>query len=263
LSRLHLDSSYDRADDVPPRKPLSCFQPAFYLLGEFLKLSDHLLQFTAQRLFFGPCFDLLGEFSSSLLEPLDAGLELTFLDQTLGITINEPSDAAAYFLTLSLQLGQDVGAGIGMRVFQTALILVGEARRMFEQRTDFCPNRLIQALSPHHRIAANGQAGTARPIAAVAAIVEVFFSPVCLGPGRAAMKAVAALSADNQPLQQIPVPDPAFPDTLPVFGQLFVHRRKQLGGDNGRHRYENPLFSRHRQDGAGALGTTGMSSDRP
>ena len=77
------------------------------------------------------------------------------------------------------------------------------------------------------------------------------------------MEAVPALSAHNQSLQQIPIPDSAFTDALPVLGQLFLYRCKQLGGDNGWHWYENPLLSRHGKDGAGALGTTGMSSDRP
>jgi hypothetical protein len=65
-----------------------------------------------------------------LLEPFDPRLKFVFLDQAIGITVDEPCDPAASFLTLRLEPGQGDCSCLRARVLQALAILLFKTPRI-------------------------------------------------------------------------------------------------------------------------------------
>jgi hypothetical protein len=72
------------------------------------------------------------QFRRPLLESFDPRLEFVFLDQALGIPVDEPRDASADFLTLRAELGQGDCLRIKTRALQTPAILLFKTPRIGE-----------------------------------------------------------------------------------------------------------------------------------
>ena len=112
------------------------------------------------------------------LDPLsqtgDPLLEFGFFDQTLGITIDEPRDAAAQLS--DLRFGSDEIRTIGIRMLgpvQAPLVLGRDHVGVLEELLHFLPDRRIGAIGPQLRVGAQALTAKAMGIAAAAAVIGV------------------------------------------------------------------------------------------
>ena len=98
-----------------------------------------------------------------LPEPGDPRLEVRLVYHPLGITVDQPPDAAAQFGDLRFQ-GSDVGPRTitVVRLIQPAPVLQGEPAGIADQVLDLPPDRGIQAVGADLRVGADPL--TAKPV---------------------------------------------------------------------------------------------------
>ena len=104
----------------------------------------------------------------------DPLLEFGFFDQTLGITVDEPGDAAAQLG--DLRFGGDEIRAIGIRVLgpmQAPLVLGRDHVGVLEEPLHFLPDRRIGAIGSQLRVGAQALTAKAMGIAAAAAVIGI------------------------------------------------------------------------------------------
>src|SRR4051794_467847 len=107
-----------------------------------------------------------------LTQPGDARLKVGLVDQTLGITVDQPAHSAAQFGDLGLNAGQITCCGVASLI-QTSLVFRRDPARILQHTLDLAPDRLVQPIRAHLRVRAQALAAEAVGITAAAAIIGV------------------------------------------------------------------------------------------
>src|SRR3954453_22251884 len=187
-----LDALDQGADDVAPGGPVRAIQPVADHVREQAQLADAepervrlprgLLQ--RGRLGLEP-----GDPTTQLHEPW---LELRLADQALGVTVDQPVDAATELVDPAFDGIELETAGTGLRGGQPSLVLLQDTRRVRQEPADLVPDGRIERLD-------RDQPGVAAELAmepaAIGAAAPVIAPPP---PVMVAREAVAALPADEQ-----------------------------------------------------------------
>jgi hypothetical protein len=152
-----------------------------------------------------------------LTQPGDARLKVGLVDQTLGITVDQPAHSAAQFGDLGLNAGQINCCGVASLI-QTSLVFRRDPARILQHTLDLAPDRLVQPIRAHLRVRAQALAAEAVGITAAAAIIGVG-PPLALSRSQAnglAVIGVAALLAHDEPLQEVALAMGVLPIAAPV-----------------------------------------------
>lgn len=183
--------------------------------------------------------------------PISAGLEFVALDQSLGIAVDEPPDAAAQSGDPALEIGVPRLAGVLARLIEPALVLRGHAPGILQEGPDLIPHGLLQTIAAHRPVIADRLPNEAVRIGARATVIAVVGQlPATHAPARhLAVERVAAPLTDHEPLQQPAGAAPEFPTTTAVLVELRLGRLEDRWINQGRHRDFDPLLVRHGDPG--------------
>ena len=99
------------ADQLPLAQPVGGLQACVYSCSELFEAPNDQAQFRLQGGFIGETLALLFQMSDPLAQAGDPGFEFLFLDEPLGITVNQPGKALPEFP----QLGFDGGVLLPFR----------------------------------------------------------------------------------------------------------------------------------------------------
>ena len=148
---------------------------------------------------------LLLKRDEALPQPGNAGFKLLFVNQPLGVAVDQPGKALPQLPDLGVERGLrlPLRASGGM---QPTAIFLGEALRMSEQRAHFLPHGQIQQIGADLRIGADALPPKAVGICAQTAIIGIrprvpFGGLVTDG---FPVKGIATVVTLHQALQQIP-----------------------------------------------------------
>lgn len=260
---VDLDPPHKGANDVALGRPVRPVQPVLDQGGEGLQLADDELEGTGllggvlERGGFGL---ELGDAPAQCREPR---LELGFADQPLGVTVDQPADAAAQFRELTLDRLQFGPARSGAQDLQTALVLSHDAGWLLEQLADLAPDRLVEALDPDGSGVAPALAINAVPLRPGAAVVVVAVRwRARVAPLPKAAERAAADLTDHQALQQVARARHALAPAAPVLVQLLPHALEQHRIDQGRGRDGDVVLGRSRDMAGWALGDWSAAARR-
>ena len=198
-----------------------------------------------------------------LTQPGDARLEVGLVDQTLGITVDQPAHSAAQLGNLGLDAGQITCCGVAS-LNQTSLVFRRDPARILQHTLDLAPDRLVQPIRAHLRVRAQALTAEAVGITAAAAIIGVG-PPLALSRTQAnglAVIGVAALPAHDEPLQKVALAMGVLPIAAPVLRQLLAGRLEQLLIDQRRDWHADPLARGYVVDPVGSAGLLAASTHR-
>ncbi len=148
LLGVYFDPAHHGPDDRPPRHQVRGIEPVHHLAGELLQPTDEQLQLTLCCLCIGQPLGLQRQRRCPVFQPLDAGLELTLVDQPLGIAVDQPADAAPEGHDLTLELGDLVRLGGVPGVAQAPAVLVRHTAGRLHHGADAVPHRPLERRSP-------------------------------------------------------------------------------------------------------------------
>jgi hypothetical protein len=137
----HLNRFDQRPDNLSTPVPVGVSQPSPYLGGKCVKSTDEQLQVVGRVRLVGFLLYLLLEGRDPLTQPPQARLELHFVNQALGIGVNETAKSLAQLAQLR---GRGVAVGLSGAVAHalgTPCIFGLHPRGIFEHRAHFRPNR--------------------------------------------------------------------------------------------------------------------------
>src|SRR3954454_16612997 len=103
---VNLNALDQKADQIPLQRPVDGCHPVTNLPGEILKPAHDQRQCRALRRLVPQGRSLLLPGLDPLTQPGDAWLEVGLVDQTLGITVDQPAHPAAQLGDLGLDAGQ-------------------------------------------------------------------------------------------------------------------------------------------------------------
>src|SRR4051794_1474467 len=198
-----------------------------------------------------------------LTQPGNARLKVGLVDQTLGITVDQPAHSAAQLGNLGLDTGQITCCGVA-RLNQTSLVFRRDPARILQHTLDLAPDRLVQPIRAHLRVRAQALTAEAVGITAAAAIIGVG-PPLALSRTQAnglAVIGVAALPAHDEPLQKVALAMSVLPIAAPVLRQLLAGRLEQLLIDQRRDWHADPLARGYVVDPVGSAGLLAASTHR-
>jgi len=186
----------------------------------------------------------------------DPLLEFGFFDQTLGITVDEPGNAAAQLG--DLRFGGDEIRAIGIRVLgpmQAPLVLGRDDVGVLEEPLYFLPDRRIGAIGPQLRVGAQALTAKAMGITAAAAVIGII-APLSLcrpQADRLAVIGIAASPAHQQSLQEVALTSASLTVALAIFSELLLSNSEQVAFDERRNWHSQPFLLGHI---IGAIGPT-------
>jgi hypothetical protein len=186
----------------------------------------------------------------------DPLLEFGFFDQTLGIAVDKPVDAAAQLC--DLRFGGDEIRTIGIRMLglvQAPLVLGRDHVGVLEEPLHFLPDRRIGAIGPQLRVGAQALTTKTMSIAAAAAVIGIVALLALCRPqaDRLAVIGIAASPAHQQSLQEVALASASLTVALAIFGELLLGSSEQLAFDESRNWYSQPFLLGHI---IGAIGPT-------
>jgi len=167
----------------------------------------------------------------------NARLELSLLDQPLGIGVDQFADLTLNATRLHLQLALARRLLRIVADVHASFVFFGDPLRLCQQRRHIGPDRAFQIFATQRSVVADTFLAHAMHDIADAPIVDT------AGVAKAA-HGIAATLAHHQSLQQIlrALLGQAMP--LLVLAQLLLHRLKQRFLDDDRHRNARPIFRR-------------------
>src|SRR3954467_9233219 len=252
---INLNALDQNADQIPLQRPIDSRHPIANLPDEILKPAHDQRYGRALRDLVPQGCGLLVPALDPLTQPGDARLNVGLVDQTLGITVDQPAHSAAQFGDLGLNAGQITCCGVA-RLIQTSLVFRRDPARILQHTLDRAPDRLVQPIRPRRRVRAQALPAEAVGITAAAAIIGVG-PPLALSRTQAnglAVISVAALPAHDEPLQKVALAMGVLPIAAPVLRQLLAGRLEQLLIDQRRDWHADTLPLRHVVDPMGWAG---------
>jgi len=137
---VNLDPLHQRSNDTTLGLPVQVIQVVGQGGGEVVQMPDDQPQIALRRGLVGKVFRLRFEDRHALLEARHAGLEFAFLDEPLGITVDQAPDALAQLADLGLG-GHEVGpVRLLPRIVQTPLVLFPQTRGLGEEHPHLRPH---------------------------------------------------------------------------------------------------------------------------
>jgi len=139
----------------------------------------------------------------ALLHARDPWLEFVFFDKSLGIGVDEATDAAPQGCDLLVQAGDFFwrGGAVG-GLGEAAPVFIGDAFRLLQQGFDPIPSDLFQLIGANGRVGAWSCAFKSLAIRPGATIIAQDVRLVVIAPARSGLSVigVAATSTDRQAL---------------------------------------------------------------
>ena len=185
--------------------PIDLGELSAHLAGKILEPSDQERQCGLQRLLIEQGLALLLQTTQALAQAGQARLELSLVDQALGIAVDQPADPPVQLGDLPIEQGRIGPRGIALAdLNEPPLVLGGQTAGIAEQALDLPPDRRVKAVSAHLRVGAQALPAEPVGIRPAAPVVGVVAPPALAGSqaDRLTVIGVAALVADYQPLQQ-------------------------------------------------------------
>ena len=165
------------------------------------------MQFTLQRFLAGQVLTLFLNMRDALVKPGHSGLEFRFVDQPVGVAINETRNTLTQLAQLCLQGAAFLALALARGVLPPFEFLP-HTLGMGQQRPDFVPHRQLQAIRAHLGMGTETLPAKALGVRPETAVVGVGTRAV-LARTRAqrfAVEGIAAVLTLQQALQQIPGP---------------------------------------------------------
>ena len=220
---VHLDPFDDGPYDFPPRFPVGLLETILDAPRKFLHPVEDKSDLSLLSLF------LLGR-PDLRLQTLKAfpclpqpGFEFALLEEAFTVSVYQSCDRALHLSSKCFDLLKLLCADSGF-VFSPAIELRMNSVRIFKERPHVAPHRVFEKVRADFLVAAKPIAVEAMGIAPDAAVVRITPSlSVCGGTARALpVESVAALDADNEPLEEMGCSAAAFPRHLPVLRELVL-----------------------------------------
>src|SRR3954471_10098124 len=192
---VDLDAFDEKPDQVALQRPIWSGHALPDLFCEVFEPADDERQGSAQNSLILQGGGLLLPGLDPLPQTGNPLLEFGFFNQTLGIAVDEPGDAAAQLG--DLRLGGDEIRTIGIRMLgpvQALLVLGRDHVRVLEEPLHFLPDRRIGAIGPQLRVGAQALTAKAMGIAAAAAVIGIV-APLSLCRPQADRLAVIGIAA--------------------------------------------------------------------
>jgi hypothetical protein len=244
---VDFDASDHRPDDLARAAPVEPVQASTDPLGELVQAADEQRQVPLRLGICEPPPPVRLKVSQASPHPVDAGLELVALDQSLGIAVDEPPEATAQSGDPALEIGVPRLAGVLARLIEPAPVLRGHAPGILQDGPDLVPHGLLQAIAAHRLVVTDRLSGEAVRIGAGAAVVAIIgrLPAAHASASHLAIERVAAPLADHEPLQQPAGAAPELPATTAVLVELRLGCLEDRWIDQSRHRDLDPLLPRH------------------
>src|SRR4051795_13049326 len=148
---INLNAPDQKADQIPLQRPIDSRNPVANLPGEIMKPAHDQREGRTLRRLVLQGRGLLFPALDPLTEPGDARLEVGLVDQTLGITVDQPAHSAAQLGNLGLDAGQITCCGVAS-LNQTSLVFRRDPARILQHTLDLAPDRLVQPIRAHLRV---------------------------------------------------------------------------------------------------------------
>src|SRR5262249_24070063 len=142
LARLDLHALHRRRAELPAGQPVGRLQPLPYLRREGLELAHQQPQVVLYPQLVGEPPRLLLAVPQALPQPGDPGLELPFVDEPLGVAINQPGQPLAQLVHLRFHRGQL--ARLRHLLVPAPLVLRAEPLRLLQQAVHPPPDSVVQ-----------------------------------------------------------------------------------------------------------------------
>jgi len=151
LAFLDLHSLDQGPDNVALAVPVGLIQPILDFQGEVFQATDNQLQLGLQLGVIGEFSRLLLQFRYAFSQPRDPWFKLSFINQTLSITIDDPSRPLSQLIQLRLDPGKIMVVCLCLRL-QTATIFFCQPVWAFQQSSHFLPYCQVQQVGSHLQI---------------------------------------------------------------------------------------------------------------
>ena len=169
------------------------------------------------------------------------GAELVERDQLFLVGLDQASDRGVGACDVALErLAAARGGMLGPQRGESAVDLGSDELRVLEQPSDLAPDERVELIGADRAAVAPLAVGVPPAVLADAAVVV---DPLVARARRGAVAGVAALAADEDPLQQRQLLGVA-PGEVRVLAQSRLRELERLLGDHRRDRDERPLLGR-------------------
>jgi hypothetical protein len=163
IANLH--SLHQRANDLALLAPLDVIETAVDFLPERIEAPDDQVQVMLEGRLISELLTLDLDMGNALAQAGNAGLELRFLNQTLGIAVDQSGQTLAQLVQLRLQGAALLSLSRPCRL-KAPSVFLRQAIGMRQQGTDFLPDREVQAVGAHLGIVTDALAPEAISIGA-------------------------------------------------------------------------------------------------
>ena len=209
-------------------------EEAFERLGE-LEVGLGVVQFGFEGA------ELRGERGLALAQLGHPLAQLLERDQLLLVGLDQARGAGAHARELAFESLAAAGGGVlAADGFESALDLGSHELGLFEQVPDLCPDEVVELVCADRARLTDAAADVAVVVGADAAVVV---DPAAAGARRGAVAGIAALAADEDPLQQRRLLGVARGEAF-VLLQPRLRELEGLLADERRHRHERPVLGR-------------------
>jgi hypothetical protein len=180
LVLCHFNSLHQGSNQLAFARPVRGRESVVDLGRKVLQASNNQPQLRVQCRFILELLGLLCESCEALTQPGNPGCKLLFVNEPLGVAVDQPSKALPQLPDLGVERGllRPLGSARGG---QAAAIVVGEALRMGEQGAHFLPDRQVPEIGADLRIGTDALAPKAVGIGAETAIISIRPGVACGG----------------------------------------------------------------------------------
>jgi hypothetical protein len=188
----NLDAFDEGADDVALGCPISSFQPTADHLGKEAELSDHELKGARLLRCIAKRDGVRLELGQPSAQVGDARLELAFVNEALGVAVDEPIDRPPEPADLAFHDVELEPSRSGTGHLQAPLIFRQDARRILEETADFAPHCCVERLDRDQPRITSELAMIPAAVGAAASVITILAAVVMTG------EAIAAFLTDKQ-----------------------------------------------------------------
>jgi hypothetical protein len=236
--------SAQRPDNLAFFVPLEFIEMTPHLSGNIIQPTHDEVQFTLKRFLVSQFLTLHFNRRDALAKPGHTRLECRFVDQSLGITLNETGYALPPLAPLGLQGAPFLPLALARR-WWAPFKFGPEALGLGSSGPDFLPYRQFQALRAYLRSGTEPLTAKALRVCPSTAVVSRGTRPVRAGTRaqRLAIEGIAAVMALQQALPPIPRPTARLPRVAAILGERHWNGIKGSWLDQSGNRATKPVLS--------------------